>query len=308
MTSSHGTSSAFASTLTMNNGVVDGNTAGLRGGGIYMKQSELTMKGGEVTNNTATSLHAGGIDLNNTFFTMDNGKISGNKAGQRGGGIYYNNTIMSGDVYKDRDFIFNGGEISHNTAGEYGGGVCIYTGANGDTNGSKFELSGGMIEYNEAANGGGVYYNGWGCTTLTIENTNIENNTSFIGGGLLAYHGAITYTSGRIRFNKAKLRPGQTGNLTGFTMNHINHCTWDGSDDKVKTDLSGLGGGIFGNSVNLTISGKTFGLYSNLADVAADDLLMNGGVDEFSSTINLPNISDMTIDGFDVPVESLFWA
>ncbi len=325
MTSSVGTGT-FSSTLTMNNGVVDSNTAGKRGGGIYMKQSVLTMNGGNVTRNTATTGHAGGIDLNNTVFTMTGGNVSWNKAAKRGGGIYYNNVADTGlgDDWKDRDFIFSGGTISHNSAGvdytnnpgeydaakegEYGGGVCIYTGANGDTNGSKLELSGGTIEYNYAANGGGVYYNGWGCTTLTIENTNIENNTSFIGGGLLAYHGAITYTSGRIRFNKAKLRPGQTENLTGFTMNHINHCTWDGSDDKVKTDLSGLGGGIFGNSVNLTISGKTFGLYSNLADVAADDLLMNGGVDDFSSTINLPKISDMTIDGFDVPIASLFWA
>ncbi|MGM9847644.1 MAG: hypothetical protein ACI31F_06805 [Muribaculaceae bacterium] len=325
MTSSVGTG-VFSSTLTMNNGVVDGNTAGKRGGGIYMKQSVLTMNGGDVTHNTATREHAGGIDLNNTVFTMTGGNVSWNKAAKRGGGIYYNNVADTGlgDDWKDRDFIFSGGTISHNSAGvdytnnpgeydaakagEYGGGVCIYTGANGDTNGSKLELSGGTIEYNYAANGGGVYYNGWGCTTLTIENTNIENNTSFIGGGLLAYHGAIKYTSGRIRFNNAKLRPGQTENLTGFTMNHENHCTWDSYDDQVKTNLSGLGGGIFGNSVDLTISGKTFGLYSNLADVAADDLLMNGGVDDYSTTINLPEISDMTIDGFDVPIESLFWA
>ncbi|MGN1172199.1 MAG: hypothetical protein ACI4SO_00265, partial [Muribaculaceae bacterium] len=213
VTSSHGTSYDFASTLTMNNGVVDGNTAGLRGGGIYMKQSELTMKGGEVTNNTASSQHAGGLDINNTVFKMTGGKVSRNKAGARGGGIYYNNVADTGlgDGWKDRDFIFEGGEISYNTAGEYGGGVCIYTGVNESTgtNGSSFKLSGGKIEYNTADNGGGVYYNGWDITTLDIANTNIEHNTAYVGGGLLAYNGNITYNNGLIRYNKAILRDGK---------------------------------------------------------------------------------------------------
>lgn len=301
MTSSVGTGT-FSSTLTMNNGVVDGNTAGLRGGGIYMKQSELTMKGGEVTNNTATSLHAGGIDLNNTFFTMDNGKISGNKAGQRGGGIYYNNTIMSGDVYKDRDFIFNGGEISHNTAGEYGGGVCIYTGANGDTNGSKFELSGGTIEYNEADNGGGVYYNGWSCTSLELQNTNIESNTAKVGGGLLAYCGTVNYTNGLIRYNKAKRRDNQA-DLS--TMYNVSHCSYSSSQDVINENVGGVGGGIFANNATINLnSGDVFGIYKNIADIGGDDILSNGK----NTFVNLPDVNSMTIIGFNVPKESLFWA
>lgn len=324
VTSSIGTGS-FSSTLTMNNGVVKNNTAGQRGGGIYMKQSILKMNGGDVTYNTATALHAGGIDLNNTEFTMTGGNVSYNNAGKRGGGIYYNNEPDNGDTWKDRDFIFTGGNISYNKAGEdytinpdgydvnkegeYGGGVCIYTGANdGTTNGSKFELSGGTIEGNYCAYGGGVYYNGWGCTTLKIEKTNIENNTAFVGGGVLAYHGSIEYNNGLIRHNKAKLRPGQTVNITDFTMNHVNHCSYDGTDDVADRTLSGLGGGIFGNSVNITVGGTTFGIYKNTADVCADDLLINGGVSDYSSTINLPKISDMTIEGFDVPNASLFWA
>lgn len=317
VTSSHGTSYDFASTLTMNNGVVKGNTAGNRGGGIYMKQSVLTMNGGDVIYNKATNNHAGGIDLNNTVFTMTGGNVSYNTAKNRGGGIYYNNVadVGLGDAWKDRDFKFEGGTISHNTAGEYGGGVCIYTGAHESTgtNGSLYKLSGGKIEYNTADNGGGVYYNGWDITTLDISNTNIEHNTAYVGGGLHAYNGNITYDNGLIRYNKAILRDGKkASDYDGRTMNNIGHCDRS-NGDAIDTDLCGLGGGVFGNSVSITVGGTQFGIYKNTADVGADDILMNAGVENGSggylkSTINLPDVSKMTISDFNVPKAELFWA
>ncbi|MGM9843965.1 MAG: hypothetical protein ACI30S_07080 [Muribaculaceae bacterium] len=308
VTSSHGTSYDFASTLTMNNGVVKGNTAGKRGGGIYMKQSELTMSGGEVTDNTATSQHAGGLDINNTVFKMTGGKVSRNTAGERGGGIYYNNVADTGlgDDWKDRDFIFEGGEISYNTAGEYGGGVCIYTGVNESTgtNGSLYKLSGGKIEYNTADNGGGVYYNGWDITTLELQNTDITNNIAKVGGGLLAYCGTVNYTNGLIRYNKAKRRDEQAELLT---MYNTSHCTYNSTtkQDEINEDVGGIGGGIFANNATINLnSGSVFGIYKNIADICADDILSNGN----NTSVNLPDVSSMSITGFDVPKESLFWA
>ena len=178
---------------------------------------------------------------------------------------------------------------------------------------SKYQLIGGKIEYNTADNGGGVYYNGWSITSLQIEDTYIEYNTAYVGGGLLAYNGNVSYKNGLIRYNKAILRPGQkTSDFDGTTMNHKGHCDRN-NDDAILTSLSGMGGGIFGNSVAITVGGTEFGIYKNTAAVCADDILMNAGVGNgtgvyLNSTINLPDVSTMTIRDFDVPQSELFWA
>ena len=48
---------------------------------------------------------------------------------------------------------------------------------------------------------------------------------------------------------------------------------------------------------------KTLGLYGNLADYGADDIFANGN----GTTIDLPDISQMQLSGFDVPTDELHW-
>ena len=82
-------------------------------------------------------------------FTMKGGEISGNSATlassySLGGGVYVNGTINDGTM-----FTMKGGEISGNSADDYGGGVHIV--------GGTFTMSGGEISGNTAAlQGGGV--------------------------------------------------------------------------------------------------------------------------------------------------------
>jgi hypothetical protein len=103
------------------------------GGGVYVTgSSTFTMKGGEISGNTAYL--GGGVDIgrfgSSGTFIMEGGKISGNTASSsgNGGGVY---------VTSNSTFTMKGGEISGNTA-YAGGGVC-----NGDN--GTFTKTGGTI-------------------------------------------------------------------------------------------------------------------------------------------------------------------
>ena len=81
---------------------------------------KLTMSGGEITDNTATS--GGGVYVNyDGEFEMSSGTITKNKASE-GGGVYLNGKLT-----------MSGGEISGNTASSIGDGVYVI---------GIFELSG----------------------------------------------------------------------------------------------------------------------------------------------------------------------
>ena len=310
------------STLTINKGQITNNTCNNRGGGIYMNNSTLTINDGKINNNTSKAEYGGGVcAFDNSNFTMSNGQINGNSSPNEGGGVYVKSSSFTmtngeingnkasshgGGIFFDNEnnsspktFKFSGGTISGNTSGGFGGGVCIYTG--GSTDQSKFEITGGNISNNTAANGGGLYLNGWSVYAFSLKNTNIENNTAYLGGGVLMYNGTLNYEKGLIRYNKAIARD---GNSKPGTMYQVNHCDNTGVD-VVRTDLSGIGGGIFSTwgKINFLNTNEGFGIYSNTADFGADDLFANA----HNTTMDLPNPSGMTVTGFNVPNTSLHW-
>ena len=127
-----------AGTLTMHDGLIDGNVACL-GGGVYVSSSgSFTMNDGTISDNYANESDAcgGGGVLVTGAFAMNSGAISGNH-GYLGGGVYVSS-----------DSSMSGGTISGNDAVS-GGGVYIAE--------NKFTMTGGVIEENTAtANGGGV--------------------------------------------------------------------------------------------------------------------------------------------------------
>ena len=127
-----------AGTLTMHDGLIDGNVACL-GGGVYVSSSgSFTMNDGTISDNYANesdSCGGGGVLVAGAF-AMNSGAISGNH-GYLGGGVYVSS-----------DSSMSGGTISGNDAVS-GGGVYIVE--------NKFTMTGGVIEENTATvNGGGV--------------------------------------------------------------------------------------------------------------------------------------------------------
>ena len=293
---------AVNSTMTMNNGQIHDNTAQWRGGGIYLNNSTLYYNNGQINGNHAGMEFGGGVCAIASDFNMTNGEINGNTARMHGGGIYYGNDKGGSDDkgVADRKFSFSGGSISSNTSGGFGGGVCIYTGGK---DGCSFNLTGGEINDNTADNGGGVYLNGWAKYTMNLTNTNVENNTAYMGGGVLVYNANLYYKNGLIRYNRAIKRD---GNTSPATMYQVNHCIWDGKNDKVNTDLSGIGGGLYATwgKVNFDTSEGKFGIYSNLAEFGADDIFTNAQ----NTSINLPDPTTMTVVGYDVPTANQYWA
>lgn len=293
-----------ASTLTIQKGEITENTCNNRGGGIYMYNSTLTIEDGKINYNKALNEFGGGVCVRKSNFIMKKGEIIGNYAKTHGGGIYFDNSKENAsdtDCLTARTFKFLGGTISDNTSGGFGGGVCVYT---GEPDNSTFEITGGNISNNTAANGGGIYLNAWGKYAIPLEDTNIENNTAYLGGGVLMYNGTLNYKNykrGLIRYNKAIARD---GNSKPGTMYQVNHCINSGGD-AVNPDLSGIGGGIYSTwgKINFLNTNEGFGIYSNTADFGADDLFANAD----NSTMDLPNPTDMTITGFNVPKTSLHW-
>ena len=87
--------------FTMYDGEISRNTSAGDGGGVSAVAASFTMKGGSITNNTASD--GGGAALYNDRFELSGGTITGNSATKNGGGVYMNKysdnrLTVSGDV------------------------------------------------------------------------------------------------------------------------------------------------------------------------------------------------------------------
>ncbi|GHV50078.1 hypothetical protein AGMMS49579_03100 [Spirochaetia bacterium] len=157
----------------MKSGAITGNTCiGGSGGGVNVSENAIfTMKGGEISGNTATENNGGnggGVQVGrNATFTMEGGEISGNTANSCGGGVRLRGT-----------FTMKGGKISGNTT-KRGGGVDSWQGT--------FIMEGGEISGNsntsESESGGGLYVGG-------------ENATFTKTGGIIYGDTDTTHTPG----------------------------------------------------------------------------------------------------------------
>ncbi len=140
--------------LVLENGSIEGNYAGIEGGGVYLKNNaQVFMNGGHISGNIADYSGGGVYVGGNSTFSMQSGFIEKNTT--------YNTDTFSGGggVYIDdgSTFIMRGGYISLNSSASYGGGVRLGT---YNSNVAVFDMRGGSIINNTAAasfNGGGVF-------------------------------------------------------------------------------------------------------------------------------------------------------
>ncbi len=211
----------------------DGNTAGFGGGICLEGGGEYGIYGIKCTANTAET--GGGIYIGEgTSAAFFGGEIYYNEA-HSGGGVYssngtvvdgaaviaYNNAVIGGGLCLDGgEFYITGGYINSNTA-QYGGGVMNYPL-------SVLDISGGALNYNEAAfYGGGIYnmgevrisngstgynkiknpdesYIGWGADILNYGKLTLSNEVFFGGDGDIAVvntveeHNAAKYENNAI--------------------------------------------------------------------------------------------------------------
>ena len=248
------------------------------GGAVYIALGEAEVKGGTISNNRA-KLNGGALYINGKI-TMTDGAIENNHA-TNGGGI----CIEAGD-----DLEFMNCSITRNSASNYGGGIYVTN----DKTGTTAELGGGSIFNNNTASvaGGGLAVDG----PITFDFVgSIQNNKAPAGGGISLVNTAkLNFNGGFIRSNFAD--GGENANVnTGYHLH--------------ATNASGFGGGVFmddGTTLDFNISSAAaFGFYGNEAKVGGDDIFANAN----GTTVNLPDVSTMTLLDWDIPVSDagLYW-
>jgi hypothetical protein len=196
-----------AFSLTIQNSVLSGNTAG-SGGAVYVEYASgpVLIQHTQITGNNATndgggaSFYAPSADV-----TIDQSTISGNTAGTLGGGIYLrhsyggtftiqnstvsgNNAMDGAGIYLyslDNPVVIENSTISGNTATGEGGGLFLY-----HTN-STVDVRHSTIAANSAANaGGGIYLQQ---DSINLDQTIVADNT--VGGSAGDLDGGGTFNA-----------------------------------------------------------------------------------------------------------------
>ena len=157
-----------SSTVTISGGTISGCTAS-KGGGLYADNSTINITGGTISGCTAVEDGGGLYAKNSSAITITDGTISGCK-GRWGGGLYaeasstHSSTVTISDV-----------TISGCTAGA-GGGLYVV--------GLTLNIEGGTISkcfVSDSGKGGGLFADQ---SILTISGGRIENNKAAYGGGV----------------------------------------------------------------------------------------------------------------------------
>ena len=164
-----------SSKITITGGTISGCTAAENGGGLYATNSStITIKNGTISGCRAVDNGCGLYATNSSEITISGGTISG-CTGLRGGGLYANNSTVT----------ITGGTISRCEVGA-GGGLFA-------TNSSKITIRGGTISECsttlDSGKGGGLYAEN---STITISGGTIENNKAARGGGVALTDSTVT--------------------------------------------------------------------------------------------------------------------
>jgi hypothetical protein len=164
-----------------------GNSLGLNfalGGNLCVFKGKLTLERSTLSGGTATQ--GGGLLVDDLAedSTISFSTISGNQGFQSGGGIF-SDSLGTGILTIDSS------TISGNTGGLPG---PIHTGAGGgiEAHQGNLRIINSTISGNQAnGEGGGIYFTGFGNTSLLLRLTTVANNTAAVKGGGILVRGAF---------------------------------------------------------------------------------------------------------------------
>ena len=318
-----------AGTFTMSGGNIENNTAGFgsdgnesdagSGGGVGLMASAdgelpiFTLKNGNIFNNKATNGNGGGVALAAGTLNIFDCDIYGNIATTSltpGTDVFFNEKVRGsggGISMKNGSITVTGDSNIHsNQCSKFGAGLYTYkewtVAPTTDTDYNSATFTGGRFHDNGKSTDTPCYSGGGICVEGPVKFTfsaDVESNQVYNGGGIaLGAYAKMTYTGGLIRNNHAINHPTLADPTTGY--------------HKTVIQVDGMGGGIFmghNTSLAFNIPSSTgtdptkFGIYNNIADHGADDIFANG----LNTSITLPVVKDMTLDGLTVPAGSLFW-
>lgn len=259
---------------TMSNGSIISNKA-QNGGGMYVGGGTSVVNGGEFSQNDATSGNGGCFCITSGNININGGTLSQNTAKINGGAIY-----VSGGKAAISNGILSGNSAGYNNSYGNGGGLYVADG--------EVDFIGGKVSTNYAlsGNGGGAFVSGG---IVAFSGGNLEKNQALNGAGVYLSSGAdMTFTDGLIAGNKA------LGNGNAITTAY--------NAKNASIPVNGCGGGIYlesgisGNATVLSILVEnSFGLYSNTAARAGDDIVAEG----VFTQVKVPNVESMDLKDFE---------
>jgi uncharacterized repeat protein (TIGR01451 family) len=234
-----------ASTLTLNNDIVQNNSAGQRGGGIW-SNGPVTLNATTIRDNKALASSGGGVrEVGAPIIVQNHSVITGNTAGLNGGGLRSEGPITLTDS-----------SVTMNQSGESGGGIY----GNGNITVTNSTVSGNATTGQSFATwGGGITQDGNG--HLTLMNSLITNNSS--GNPIPGSGGGGVYIS-----------PGSNATIQGSVISSNASATSGGGlfldnclsvtiiDSEIDSNGAAFGGGLYSqgstSAQQLTISSSTF--------------------------------------------------
>ena len=188
------------SIINIDRGTISGCEAGA-GGGLYADKSTVTISGGAISECSATINNGGGLyATNSSKITISDGIISGCE-GVLGCGLYATNSseiTISGGTISGCTGLRGGGLYANNSTVTITGGTIsrCNVGAGGGlfaTNSSEITIRGGTISECsttlDSGKGGGLYAEN---STITISGGTIENNEAARGGGVALTNSTVT--------------------------------------------------------------------------------------------------------------------
>ena len=105
-----------AGSATLANAQLDSNTAGWHGGGLHVQDGATVLTGGVYSNNHATNGNGGAVNVNNNL-SITGSQFSGNTSSDQGGAVTQWN--------KPSVVTISGATFTNNTAYSMGGGAYI---------------------------------------------------------------------------------------------------------------------------------------------------------------------------------------
>ncbi len=258
------------------NGTLKDSTAEY-GAGIYISYSEAVLENVKVTGNTATNGYGGGIYARNSQVNISGGEISDHTSGGRGSGIALVNSSLEADNVK----IENNQFVNNQYSSEIGGGIYVYDST------STAKLKNCSLNGNKASQGGAIYGNG--AVTLE-NCTVTGNETSYQGGAIYmnaeaelidctlarnksASNGGAIYSTSTMSLKGSTLQKNTAGYRGGAIYATdaviLENCTIN------ENEAANHGGGVFTNGIKVTAKKTTF--TGNTANSNGGGIMLNGG-------------------------------
>ena len=264
----------------INGGTINYNSANSNGGGVAIyRDATVAMNGAEIVNNDSKWSGGGVVVARGGAFSMVNGRINDNHALGYGGGLLLDNatfTLTSGEINNNEavlygggisasasSFVMGGGGIAGNRAGIGGGGVDVVGGT------SQFVMVAGVINLNEAYNGGGINVDGGECT---INGGLIrDNKANTNGGGVFIGNGVFTLVNGAISDNLAEYGCG--GGIFVYSIRENGTVGIEFGSIINNRAENNTGGGIHISSIGV---GRAFKMKGG--SINANEALFGGGI------------------------------